>query len=182
MNINLVVISLQYKYKLGQNDVQQTNREPTWRVNWILSFRGEYREKGQASYKQDMLTAQGGDKMQIEVRKYQIKNAKLRNNVNFKTYKKFIRDLFKEVTGGKVKVLFACDYYLVIGSITKGELIRVGQKINKNPTFGRLCKKSSTGTQLVTRVGFLTFTEEEFENIYHFYEGAITDGRKAKEQ
>ena len=65
--------------------------------------------------------------MQIEVRKYMIKNTQLRNNVNFKTFKTFIRDLFEEVTGGKVKVLFACDYYLVIGSITKGELIRLGR-------------------------------------------------------
>lgn len=119
--------------------------------------------------------------MLIEVRKYKIKNAKFRNNVNFRMFKKFIKDSFEEVTGANVKILFDSDYYLVIGSITRGELIKVGRKINENPTFGRLCKKSSTGTQLVTRVGFLTFTEEEIENVYHFYEGVITDGRKAKE-
>lgn len=117
----------------------------------------------------------------IEIRKYQIKDARFRKAVDFKEFETLIKGAFRIVVGDRVRILVKPHYYLVVGTITSAELRKVGRIINKNPDLGKFCKKSSTGKQLVTRVGFLIFTKEEFENVYHFYEGVIADGRKTKE-
>lgn len=111
----------------------------------------------------------------IEIRKYKIKDAKFRKAVNFKEFESLIKGAFRIVTRDRVRILVKPRYYLVIGSITSAELRKVGKIINKNPDLGKFCKRSGTGTQLVTRVGFLTFTEEEIESIYHLYEGMMTN-------
>lgn len=114
-------------------------------------------------------------KKSIEIRKYQIKDVKFRKAVNFKEFETLIKGAFRIVVGNRVRILVKPRYYLVVGSITSAELRKVGKIINKNPDLGKFCKKSGTGTQLVARVGFLTFTEEEIENVYHIYEGMMTN-------
>lgn len=118
--------------------------------------------------------------MSIQVKKYRLLDTNFKEELDFTEFKARIKEAFRMVAGDRVKVLVRSDYYIVIGDITDQELRRVGKLINKHSEIGKFCKKTNAGSQLVKKVEYIELSEEEFENVYHFYEGAIIDGRKAK--
>lgn len=113
--------------------------------------------------------------MSIEIRKYKLLDTRFKNALDFTEFKARIKECFKIIVGNRVRVIVRPRYYIVIGDITNRELRKVGKLINKHPAIGKFCRKTSTGTRLVQRAEYIKLSKKEYESVYHFYEGMMTN-------